>query len=446
MHKRLAELVGACLSVAILSACGGGNSGLYSSTSVAPHIAAPQSAAAGSAPTYLGSSLEPQPLIGTGYKSLYKFKGGADGASPKNSALIAVNGHLYGMSSTGGTGCGCGTVFEVGTSGAESVLYSFKGGSSDGASPRGGLINVNGTLYGTTEQGGAYGNGTFFKITTSGSESMLYSFGTGGAADAAYPYAHLIFVKGLFYGTTIYGGSSSSCPYGCGTVFSVTRSGNEHVLYSFNGGVNDGDFLTGSLLYKSGELYGTTQLGGGGCASGGCGTVFSVSTSGTEKTLYSFTGGSDGFGPDAGLINVNGTLYGMTGGSPTSCSSSGSLCGTVFSVSTSGTEKTLYTFGGGTDGRGPFGNLTDVNGVLYGTTTTGGGSGCGSSNEGCGTIFKVSTHGAEHVLYRFKGSPDGADPQTTLVDVNGMLYGATDSGGSGCGSSGGCGTVFKIKP
>ncbi len=209
----------------------------------------------------------------------------------------------------------------------------------------------------------------------------------------------------------------------------------------------DGGYPTGSLLYRRGELYGTTQLGGSSaCFTGesiGCGTVFRVSTSGTEKILYRFKDGTDGGFPDAGLINVNGTLYGMTSGASASCTGSG--CGTVFSLSTSGTLKTLYTFGGGADGAGPFGNLTDVNGVLYGTTTAGGGSGCGS---GCGTIFKVSTQSTEHVLYRFTGSPDGADPQTTLADVNGVLYGATDFGGSGScsGTTGtsGCGTVFKI--
>ncbi len=432
MRVSTGTLVAAFCSAAILAACGAGNSGF-----------SPQSAAAGS---------PSRPLTGNGYKIVYSFQSQGDGALPKGTTLIDVKGTLYGTTSIGGShysGCsgGCGAVFKVNRSGTESVLYSFAGGITDGASPRGGLIALNGTLYGTTERGGAYNGGTFFKITTTGTESMLYSFGHG--KDAALPYATLVYVNGLFYGTTVYGGKSSSCTYGCGAVFSITPSGNEHVLHSFNGGTSDGDFLTGSLIYTSGKLYGTTQLGG--TAACGCGVVFSVSTSGKEHVLYSFTGGADGGYPDAGLIDVNGTLYGMTGGSSVGLECPGSTCGTIFCVTPSGVEKTLYTFTGGTDGAGPFSTLIDVNGALYGTTNFGGGSNkcIASYYQGCGTVFKVSTSGNEQVLYSFKGTPDGWLPQTTLSNVKGTLYGTTTSGGSGsytnCGAVG-CGTVFKMQP
>lgn len=455
--KRLSSLTTAFLSAAILAACGG-NNGISSSTplSVAPQIAAPQSAAAGSAEHFLGTSLGAHSVKPGAEKVLYSFNGGTDGALPIGPGLINVNGTLYGTTGNGGgTGCGgsgCGTVFSVSRSGTEQVLYSFTGGTGDGAHPRGGLIVVNGTLYGTTASGGGTGCngngcGTVFSVSTSGTEQVLYRF-TGGL-DGKDAYSGVIYVKGTLYGTTIFGGQ-----YGLGTVFSLSTSGTERVLHSFGKG-NDGWYSTASLIDVNGTLYGTTQVGGGGGGSAcsgssnnGCGTVFSVSRSGKEHVLYRFQAGADGAYPDAGLINVNGTLYGMTGnGGGSACGGSG--CGTVFSVSKSGAEHVLYSFKGGTDGAYPFAQLLNVKGVLYGTTNAGGGSGC-SSGSGCGTVFDVSTSGAEQVLHSFTSSPDGAFPQTSMIDVKGALYGTTGYGGSGScsGSSGlsGCGTVFKVTP
>jgi uncharacterized repeat protein (TIGR03803 family) len=400
------------------------------------------------------SALGSHAAHGVTEKVLYSFAGGSDGSHPLDEALIAANGTFY--SSTehgGGSGCqsgdGCGSVFKMSTSGAESVLYSFKG-TPDGQYAKGGVVERSGVLYGTTQNGGKYGNGTFFKTTTLGKETVLHSFGTAVSGDGFDPYAGLIYLQAddKFYGTTIYGGTGScgSSGLGCGTVFSVTPSGKETVLHSFAGG-QDGDFLTGSLLYNNGKLYGTTQIGGAGCGSGGCGTIFSVSTSGTEKVLYSFTGGSDGGEPDAGLIDVNGTLYGMAarGGSGAGCGSGG--CGTIFSLSSSGAFKAIYSFQGPpNDGAGPWGNLTDVKGVLYGTTDQGGAStACPvvSGIAGCGVIFRVTRSGKERMLYSFKDSPDGAYPNTTLLYLNGVLYGITYYGGTGSCSNG-CGTVFSL--
>jgi uncharacterized repeat protein (TIGR03803 family) len=196
------------------------------------------------------------------------------------------------------------------------ALYSFRG--SEGASPYAGLTNVGGTLYGTTYHGGANRKGAIVSVSTTGKEKVLHSLGNG--SDGAYPAAALINVNGTLYGTTRFGGtgcsgsgaSGSSNP-GCGTVFSVTTTGRENVLYSFGGG-SDGERPQQSLIDVNGTLYGTTASGGGpGCKSFyGCGTVFSVTTTGTEKVLYRFAGGSDGGVPLAGLINVDGTLYGTT--------------------------------------------------------------------------------------------------------------------------------------
>ena len=316
---------------------------------------------------------------------------GRDGSVPRAS-LVDVAGTLYGTTSAGGLLCrpvGCGTVFSITTGGVIKVLHSF-GGGSDGAKPFASLINVNGTLYGTTTAGGSGCDcGTIFSITTSGSENVLYSF-TGGPQDGATPLGNLINVNGTLYGTTYYGGShcASSTKLGCGTVFSVTIAGSEKVLHTFGYG-SDGANPAGGLINVNGMLYGTTEVGG----PGKDGTVYSISATGTEKVLHGFSGHADGTFPVAGLINVHGTLYGTTlsGGTYFVCMAYGS-CGTIFSVTTSGTEKVLYNFTGFSDGATPFAGLINLNGTLYGTTAFGGGDGC-SYSFGCGTVFAFTPGG-----------------------------------------------------
>jgi uncharacterized repeat protein (TIGR03803 family) len=330
------------------------------------------------------------------------------------------------------------------------VLYSFKGGSSDGESPAAGLININGTFYGTTwfagsgscSYSGRYGCGTVFSVTSSGTETMLYSFKGGGSGDGAYPIAGLLNVKGMLYGTTYNGGACASVSGGCGTVFSITPSGTETVLHTFKGGSGDGANPFAGLINVKGTLYGTTHDGGA-CASvsGGCGTVFSITPSGTETVLHTFKGRSgDGAYPYAGLINVRGTFYGTTSEGGT-CSSFVGGCGTVFSLTPSGTETVLYSFKGSGSGDGnlPTMSLVDVKGTLYGTTYEGGAN-CGSSG-GCGTVFSITPSGAETVLHSFGRSGDGANPYAGLglLNVKGTLYGTTIFGGAN-----GDGTVFAI--
>lgn len=169
--------------------------------------------------------------------------------------------------------------------------------------------------------------------------------------------------------------------------------------------------------------------------------------SGTYKTLYSFNGGGgDGASPLAPLINMGGTLYGTTfAGGPYNCSPYKG-CGTIFSVTLSGTEKVLHSFsGGGTDGANPNAGLINVGGTLYGTTSNGGSTACyGSYYASCGTVFSITPGGAEKVLHNFGGSPDGAYPYAGLINVNRTLYGTTSAGGYFCYSSVACGTVFTI--
>src|SRR5580692_623296 len=409
--KPLRNVLGACLSATLLTACGGGRSDLASST---PALVGPQAA---------GLSAE-RTRVRPAYGVLYSFKGGTgDGAYPA-AGLATVNGTLYGTTSRagGGSGCrpGCGTVFSITPSGAETVLHSFAGGSGDGAKPFAALLNVNDTLYGTTYVGGR--GGTVFSITTSGAETVLHSF--VGSGDGAYPHAGLINLKGTLYGTTVYGGATAY-----GSVFAITTSGSkETVLHSF-GGSGDGQEPFAGLTDVKGTFYGTTAAG-----ANGPGTVFSITTSGAETVLYSFKGGSDGAGPHAGLINVKGTLYGTTAGGGANNE------GTVFSTTTSGTETVLYSFKGGSDGANPYAGLLNVNGTLYGTTEYGGSNSC--SGYGCGTVFAITPSGEETVLYSFAGYPtDGANPQAALINVKGRLYGTTYYGGVRDK-----GTIFSLSP
>lgn len=186
-----------------------------------------------------------------------------------------------------------------------------------------------GSLYGVTNAGGLYGFGTVFKVTTSGKETVLYSF--AGGADGGMPEGKLVRdSKGNLYGTTFSGGASigmPGCTEGCGTVFQLTPLGVETVLHSFAGG-NDGAFpSTGVIRDAAGNLYGTTPYGGG----SGFGTVFQMTSAGAEKVLYSFSGGLDGGNPDAGLVqDEKENLYGTTyAGGDFACSGG---CGIVFKL------------------------------------------------------------------------------------------------------------------
>ncbi|MBV8198960.1 MAG: hypothetical protein JO263_12580 [Candidatus Eremiobacteraeota bacterium] len=270
---------------------------------------------------------------------------------------------------------------------------------------------------------------------------QLYAF--KGTPDGASPYSGLIAVNGLLYGTTLNGSKNycsmscgkSNCYLGCGTVFSVDSSGNEKVVYNFRGNFNngrDGSWPFDSLISLKGQLYGTTSSAGQHMH----GTVFTVDTSGKERVLYSFTGGNDADIPEAALTARKGKLYGTSVyGGGNGCGGFG--CGTVFWVDTTGKELVLYRFQGGSDGGRVYAGVTPLDHYLYGATLEGG-SGCGST--GCGTIFKLTITGSmKTILHNFAGS-DGAFPNG-LIAVNGVLYGTTEGGGPK-----NSGTFFSITP
>jgi uncharacterized repeat protein (TIGR03803 family) len=321
-----------------------------------------------------------------------------------------------------GGGFGCGIVFKLDTANNETVLHAFTGTDGDGAIPYGRLVrDGSGNLYGTTSVGGANGLGTVFKIDSSGAESVIYSF--AGYPDGANPYAGLVMDNaGNLYGTTENGGASRF-----GTIFKIDTGGNVTVLHSFAGGTDGADPKSDLILDAAGNLYGTTFLGG----SGSSGTVFELDTTNTETILWSFTGGSDGGNPFGGLtLDANGTLYGTTengGGARSLVDKPGGCCkGVVFALNGSG-EQVLYAFSGGNDGGSPVGDLALYNGVLYGTTLSGGPGRPGQR----GTAFSVAiATGSETVLHGFTGGNDGANPYGgLLMNSAGVLYGSAERGG-----------------
>jgi uncharacterized repeat protein (TIGR03803 family) len=304
---------------------------------------------------------------------------------------------------------------------AYDILHEFGNSPGDGKNPVASLINVRGILYGTTLTGGSHLYGTVFSITKSGQETVLHSFGTPG--DGVNPMARLLSVNGTLYGTTADGGKNDS-----GTVFSITRAGKEKVLYSFDSAYsydrNDGTFPFAGLIDVDGVLYGTTYDGGSHCVTRACGTVFSITTRGKHNVLHNFGAGTDGANPAAALVNVNGTLYGTTyyGGK--------GGYGTVFSITTAGKYHLLYSFGTNeNDGGNPMSDLIDVQGTLYGTAS-GGGSG--------GAVFSVTADGTEKTTHNF-GGRDGSGPLAGLIEVKGLLYGTTAMGGAK-----NRGTVFSV--
>ena len=313
---------------------------------------------------------------------LYAFTGGADGGRPIGGLVLDSASNLYGTTSTGGNelcGQGCGTVFELNTSGVETVLYTFTGGADGGLPDAGLVLDKAGNLYGTTSLGGETGDGVVFKLDTTRKETVLHSF--AGHPDGREPLAGLIFDKSAsLYGTTIVGGTGKICSPGCGTVFKVDTSATESVLYSFSGGADGSGPRAPLILDTNGNLYGTTVTGG----AYRHGTVFRLDASGTETVLHSFDRNRNGVEPSAGLVRDSaGNLYGTTSGG------TGRGNGVVFELDKAGKEIVLHHFTGGEDGAFPYSGLArDAAGNFYGTTSQGGGNTCGEVT--CGVVFKIT--------------------------------------------------------
>jgi len=319
------------------------------------------------------------------------------------------------------------------------VIYDFKGGD-DGGYPSGTLIlDTSGNLYGVTKAAGSTNDGTVFKLSRRKVHTVLHSF---SGPDGRDPGAGVIAdTSGNLFGTAAEGGNSQCSFVGCGTVFKIAPSGSSQILHKFRGKSPDGGVPLGRLIDDSnGNLYGTTAGGG----DNNDGIIFRISPERSETVLYSFQGGSDGANPAAGLIaDASGNLYGTTSaGGGSGCQSRG--CGTVFKLGQDGNEVVLHAFTGGDDGAIPVASLiADQNGNLYGTTSEGGGSGCGGDR--CGTVFRIASDGTETVLHAFQGGTDGATPEAELImDNAGNLFGTTAFGGGARHCA--CGTVFELAP
>ena len=310
-------------------------------------------------------------------------------------------------------------VFKTSTGGAVQLLHPW-GGPPDGEQAEAAMIKVGGALYGTTNAGGKNFFGTVFKVSPSGAESVLYSF---TKTEGRFPKAGLVDVGGVFYGTT-----SSSAGAGFGTVFKVTPAGVETELYKFKGRPRDGSGPLANLIDVNRTLYGTTSTGG----KYGQGTVFKITPSGAEAVLHDFhnvSANAEGTSPTGGLLDLQGRLYGTTiaGGVHN--------CGTVFRMTLTGVEAVLYNFDCTKgDGSGPAATLINVRGTLYGTTQGGG-------KYGNGTVFSITPAGAYKLVYSFKGGRDGAVPQGGVVALGGALYGVTGDTNNGNKS-----TIYKIIP
>jgi uncharacterized repeat protein (TIGR03803 family) len=384
---------------------------------------------------------------------LYAFTGTPDGARPAQSNLVLLNGTLYGTTSLGGA-YGYGTIFKLSTVGKETILYNFTGGT-DGAYPSGGLFpDKNGDFFGTAQNGGNLscisnslaGCGVVYTLNSAGQFSVLYTF--SGGSDGAWPQGLVRDSAGNLYGATQSGGDlNCGITSGCGVVYKLDLNLNQSVLHTFEDDAS-GTLPNGYLFLDSaGNLYGTTIAGGNlaGCLGAGCGVVYKLNTSGSEIVLYTFSGGTDGGSPNGGLLlNSLGNLYGTTyAGGNLTCSNAGSVgCGVIFEITPSGAEFILHPFAGGRDGANPtFGLVRDASGNEYATTVYGG-------TGGSGTIYELPASGHQRVAYSFTGRSDGGFPESGLtVDPRGYLYGNTTAGGNlTCNPPSGCGTVFKFKP
>jgi uncharacterized repeat protein (TIGR03803 family) len=316
----------------------------------------------------------------------------------------------------------CGLIYKVDPTGKQTVLYTFTG-PPDGSLPEAVTLDAHGNLYGTTQYGGQYNNGTVFVVDPAGRETILHSF--GGPPDGQNPTSGVIRdTKGKIYGVTPYGGTVNGNCFGrgCGVVFEVSPIGEETVLYRFTGGTDGG--LPGSNLVLAGKtLYGTTGAGGDlacappGSSVSGCGEVFELEA-GKETTLYSFQGPPDGIGGGYIARDRAGNIYGTSGaGGDTdqNCPFGNTGCGTVFKVSSSGAETILYAFDQpfGADGLSPIGVALGAKGNLYGSTIN-------------GTVFEVDTSGNFSLLWSARNGNAGTNLSMISLDDEGNIYGTTD--------------------
>jgi uncharacterized repeat protein (TIGR03803 family) len=356
-----------------------------------------------------------------------------------NSLITGTDGNFYGTTPT--TADGFGSVFKITPTGTLTTLYSLNvQNPADGCTPEGLTEGADGNFYGTTYTCGTYGVGNVFVVSPGGTETVLHAFGSS-STDGVNPKSSLIQnANGSFYGTTTAGGT-----YDFGTVFMLTTAGVETVLYSFGANSADGSYPGRLVLGPEGNLYGITTNGG----AYGKGTVFTVTPTGVESVLYSFGASTtDGASPNSLLLGfVDGNFYGTT------YSGGAYGDGSVFKITPAGVETILYSFGASTsDGQSPSDLLQASDGNLYGTTYFGG-------NFGGGTLFKLTPTGTMTMLYASFGSfttgsscaggafnpSNGASPIGITLSSDSVFYGFT-TGGQCSGTIPLNGAIFDLAP
>jgi len=357
----------------------------------------------------------------------------ANGANPTLMSLVqGTDGNFYGTTYSGGAS-GYGTVFKMTSAGVLTDLYNFETGAH-GCHPNAGLVLANsGNFYGTTTYCGANGAGTVFEITPAGKLTTLHSF-SGLDTNGSLPTAPLVqATNGNLYGTTSNGGS-----YGHGTVFEITTGGNFSTVYRFcpeTGCIDGSQPAAGLIQASNGNFYGTTQLDGAYDE----GAVFELTPGGKLTTLYSFCkekNCTDGRLPEAGLVQGrDGNFYGTTYSGGTAYD------GTIFKITAAGELTVLHSFcsqTGCADGYWPYDRLVQAaNGSFYGTTYTG-----GAHNEG--TVFAITPTGKLTTVHSFDFN-DGGLPEGGLVQsTNGDFYGATTFGGYAANGRNNLGTLFSL--
>ncbi len=357
------------------------------------------------------------------FKLLHSFQGPpSDGTQPSAGLYRSGSGRLFGTTVSGGQFFNLGAAFSLTTTGTESLLHSFAGGS-DGDDPYAGLIADSvGNLYGASSgvQEGMCGN--VFKIDAALTLTVLHQF-LGGTTDGCGAFGGLVRDSaGNFYGATAAGGA-----FGAGTVYKIDATNSFSILYSFGATAIDATNPNGGLVRDSGgNLFGSSTTTGNNQAS--CGNVFKIDATGKETIVHRF-GAKDGCLPQSLALDATGKLYGAAQSGP------GSSRDTIFTIGPTGVLSGLHVFVGATEGKRPNGSLVrDAAGVIYGTTQQGG-------VLGRGTAYKIDIHGAVTVLHNFAGgAKDGDTPMSgVLRDSAGNLYGTTYLGGPADG-----GTVYEL--
>lgn len=368
---------------------------------------------------------------GAEYQVFYRFSGAEDGKGPRGLLAIDNAGNVYGATpgDAGGSSNRQGNVFRISPQGT--LVWSRLFAGSDGSVPYSGVkAESDNLLYGTTYTGGASGGGTAYRLNPDNQAlTTLYSFPINGE-QGTFPQDELVRDgAGTLYGTTYSGPflSNGQSVQGRGTVFRLDSGGAFSTLHRFSG--SDGDQPYAGLLLVDGALYGTTLIGG----DANVGVVYRIANNGTFSVLHHFSDGADGGNPQGTLVlGSDGRIYGTT-------SSGGDGSGTIFRITPQGDLTTLHAFDGD-DGAVPVGLLLASNGNFYGVAGLGGTASSGDFG-GAGTVFRYSPQSGVTVLYEFDGGDNGGYPISRLSEgTDGWLYGTANQGGPN-----GAGVIFRLR-